>query len=130
MQWHQLDHMRTICTSLQTDNHTNTSSLIFPGRMLFMTPNQQMQMMAYQIICQITRSQEIVNCQYMILASSLKARSHIRCALLRVGARETVTQCISVMAFTHTLSWALVRRAGENASCVLIAQCAQRAVNV
>ena len=23
--WHQLDHMRTICTSLQTDNHTNTS---------------------------------------------------------------------------------------------------------
>ena len=28
-QWHQLDHMQTICTSLQTDNHTNTSSLIF-----------------------------------------------------------------------------------------------------
>jgi len=27
MQWHQLDHMQTICTSLQTDNHTNTSSL-------------------------------------------------------------------------------------------------------
>ena len=25
-QWHQLDHMQTICTSLQTDNHTNTSS--------------------------------------------------------------------------------------------------------
>jgi len=22
-QWHQLDHMRTICTSFQTDNHTN-----------------------------------------------------------------------------------------------------------
>jgi len=28
-QWHQLDHMQTICTSLQTDNHTNTSSLTF-----------------------------------------------------------------------------------------------------
>jgi len=28
-QWHQLDHMQTICTSLQTDNHTNTSSLDF-----------------------------------------------------------------------------------------------------
>jgi len=28
-QWHQLDHMQTICTSVQTDNHTNTSSLIF-----------------------------------------------------------------------------------------------------
>ena len=24
---YQLDHMQTICTSLQTDNHTNTSSL-------------------------------------------------------------------------------------------------------
>jgi len=24
MQWHQLDHMQTICTLLQTDNHTNT----------------------------------------------------------------------------------------------------------
>ena len=33
MQWHQLDHLQTICTSLQTDNHTNTSSLKFyrPG---------------------------------------------------------------------------------------------------
>jgi len=28
-QWHQLDHMQTICTSPQTDNHTNTSSLNF-----------------------------------------------------------------------------------------------------
>ena len=27
--WHQLDHMQTICTLLLTDNHTNTSSLIF-----------------------------------------------------------------------------------------------------
>jgi len=29
MQWHQLDHTQTICTSLQTYNHTNTSSLYF-----------------------------------------------------------------------------------------------------
>jgi len=29
MQWHQLDHMQTIYTSLQTDNHANTSSLNF-----------------------------------------------------------------------------------------------------
>jgi len=28
-QWHQLDHMQTICTSLQTDNHANTSPLSF-----------------------------------------------------------------------------------------------------
>jgi len=33
--------MQTICTSLQTDDHTNTS--IFTGRMLFLTPNQQCQ---------------------------------------------------------------------------------------
>ena len=28
-QWHQLDHMQIICTSLQTDNHTSTSPLSF-----------------------------------------------------------------------------------------------------
>ena len=28
-QWHQLDHMQTISTLLQTHNHTNTSSLDF-----------------------------------------------------------------------------------------------------
>jgi len=28
-QWHQLDHMQIICTSLQTDNHASTSSLNF-----------------------------------------------------------------------------------------------------
>ena len=42
-QWHQLDHMQTICTLLQSDNHTNTSSLNFTGQMLFLTPNQQCQ---------------------------------------------------------------------------------------
>ena len=42
-QWHQLDHMQTVCTSLQTENHTNTSSLNFTGRMLFLMPNQQCQ---------------------------------------------------------------------------------------
>ena len=39
-QWHQLDHMQTICTLLQTPN---TSSLIYTGRRLFLTPNQQCQ---------------------------------------------------------------------------------------
>ena len=28
-QWHKLDHMQTICTSLQTDDHTNTATLNF-----------------------------------------------------------------------------------------------------
>jgi len=42
-QWHQLDNMQIICTSLQTDNHTSTSSQSFTGRMLFLMPNQQCQ---------------------------------------------------------------------------------------
>jgi len=28
-QWHQLDRMQTICTTIQIDNHTNTSKLNF-----------------------------------------------------------------------------------------------------
>jgi len=28
-QWHQLDHMQIICTSLETDNHASTSPLSF-----------------------------------------------------------------------------------------------------
>ena len=65
MQWYQLDHMQTICTSLQTDNHINTSSLnvyrhiyihtkLYSaknrenesealGQVLFLMPNQQCQ---------------------------------------------------------------------------------------
>jgi len=39
-QWHQLDHMQIICTLLQTGNYTSTLSLIFTGRMLFVTLNQ------------------------------------------------------------------------------------------
>jgi len=43
MQWHRLGHMQSICTSFQTDNHTNTLSLNFTGQMLFLTPNQERQ---------------------------------------------------------------------------------------
>jgi len=41
-QWHQQGHMQ-VCTSLQTDNHTSTSPLVFNGRMPFLPPNQQRQ---------------------------------------------------------------------------------------
>jgi len=42
-QCHQLGHMQ-VCTSLQTDNHANTSPLsFFTGRMPFLPPNQQRQ---------------------------------------------------------------------------------------
>ena len=43
MQWHQLGHMQTICTLLQTDNHTNTHHSIFTGQMHLQTPNEQYQ---------------------------------------------------------------------------------------
>ena len=40
-QWHQMGHMQ-VCTSLQTDNHTSTTSLsFFTGWMPFLPPNQQ-----------------------------------------------------------------------------------------
>jgi len=28
-QWHQLDHMQIVCTTLQTDNHASTPSVSF-----------------------------------------------------------------------------------------------------
>ena len=43
LQWHQLDHMQIICTSLQTDNHASISSLIFTDRLHFLTPKQHRQ---------------------------------------------------------------------------------------
>jgi len=42
-QWHQLGHMQ-VCTSLQTDNHANTTPVkLFTGRMPFLLPNEQCQ---------------------------------------------------------------------------------------
>jgi len=40
-QWHQLNHIQIICTSLQADNHVSAS--FFTGWMLFLTLNQQCQ---------------------------------------------------------------------------------------
>jgi len=43
-QWHQLDCMQIICTSLQTDNHASTKpSSFFTDQMPFLLPNQQRQ---------------------------------------------------------------------------------------
>jgi len=41
-QWHQLDHMQIVCTSLQTDNLATDASTS-PGQMPFLPPNQQRQ---------------------------------------------------------------------------------------
>jgi len=44
-QWHQLDHMQIICTSLQTDDHASTTTLNFlhARKMLSWMQNQQYQ---------------------------------------------------------------------------------------
>jgi len=42
-QWHQLDHMQIICTSLQIDNHASTLPLSFYMPDAFQPPNQQRQ---------------------------------------------------------------------------------------
>jgi len=42
-QWHQLDHMQIICTSLQTENMPVPHHSVFTGRMPFFPPNQQRQ---------------------------------------------------------------------------------------
>jgi len=43
-QWHQLDYMQIICTSVQTDNHASTSPVSFyRPRMPFLPPKQQRQ---------------------------------------------------------------------------------------
>ena len=62
MQWHQLDHMQTICTSLQTDNHTNRlpHHSVFTGRMLFLTPNQQCQSTVEIGLCDRQRDKNFI----------------------------------------------------------------------
>ena len=61
--WHQLDHMQTICTSLQTDNHTNTSSLNFyrPDALSDAQPtaSKHWREMAELVTCTFWRSSEL-----------------------------------------------------------------------
>jgi len=53
-QWHELDHMQIICTSLPTDNLASTSSLnFFYSHMLFLTHNQQCQSNKNWDICKL-----------------------------------------------------------------------------
>ena len=43
-QWHLLDYMQTICTSLQTDkSHKHLVTQFFTYKMFSLTPNQQCQ---------------------------------------------------------------------------------------
>jgi len=61
-QWHQPDRMQVICTSLQTDNHSSTSSLdFFTSRMLFLMPNQQCQSTEEQVKWLTLKTGGIIN---------------------------------------------------------------------
>jgi len=42
-QWHQLDHMQIISTSLKTVNHASSHHLVFTGHVPFLPPSQQRQ---------------------------------------------------------------------------------------
>ena len=57
MQWHQLDQMQTICTSLQRDNLTNTSSLNFyrPGALPDAQPKLSEHWSQPQSVTDVTR---------------------------------------------------------------------------
>jgi len=64
--------MQTICTLLQTDNHTNTSSLNFYWQMLFLAPNQQCQSTEgkrkrnKQLACKNVAPAIYMTCQYWL----------------------------------------------------------------
>jgi len=62
-QWHQLDQMQIICTSLQTDNHTSISPLSFTGQMPFLSPNQQRQTTEglSSLISKLTTNKQVQN---------------------------------------------------------------------
>jgi len=58
LQWHQLGRMQ-VCTSLQTDNHASTHSLVFTGRMLFRPTNRDKTLKANSISVWEIELQEI-----------------------------------------------------------------------
>ena len=50
-QWHQLDHMQIICTSLQTDNHASTSPIM---QLIFHDPCISVLCMTFHQILHLT----------------------------------------------------------------------------
>jgi len=59
-QWHQLDHMQIICTSLQTDNHASTSPL-----------SSQCSVVHSEV------SRVIIQCQRGLFVSAVSERRHV-----------------------------------------------------
>jgi len=75
-QWHQLDHMQTFCTSLQTDNRTNTSSLSFlrPDALPSAQPTVSKQVQEYLVfvvvVCRTIRNIEATQEDVRLVALS------------------------------------------------------------
>ena len=67
-QWRQLDHIQTICSLLQTDNHTNTSSLNFYRPVARLTPNQQCQSTEgnTEVFSKLSEDTNITNVNFLI----------------------------------------------------------------
>jgi len=86
LQWHQLDYMQSICTSLQTGApHTNTPSLNFyrPNSTQFLVPNQQ---------CQSTEGKQT----YVIYPQQLQ-KSGL--------ALKMLNKCACVILYSMSLEW-------------------------
>ena len=96
MQWHQLDHMQTVCTSLQTDNHTNTSSLNFYK--LNSLPDAQP--------CQSTEGKERAIWNYK------QIMRHFRCHLLVAPKMShfmfIIPNCFLCLQCFDTVGWAYI----------------------
>ena len=63
-QWHQLDHMQIICTSLQTDNHATTLPFSFYSWMPFLPPTN-------------STEGKVIVCHYALLLLLLPFNGHV-----------------------------------------------------
>jgi len=60
-QWHQLDHMEIICTSLQTDNYASTSSLnCLQAKCSSLRQNSSLQTLKTSVVYRIQISEEFI----------------------------------------------------------------------
>jgi len=69
-QWHQLDYMEIICTSLRIMPVPHHSSF-FSGQMLFLMPNQQCQSSECKIIIHSTVSKRVPTFKLSVALSNL-----------------------------------------------------------
>ena len=129
-QWHQLDHMQIVCTSLQTDNHASTSSLnlyrpdALPGA--HPTASKHWRHPVLPAYCQLTGTFSILIYQWMILSSDLFqitfSGDHRSFVQARSRSCQSTKQCIItegnswwhwpllpyILVYKPTISWSLL----------------------